>query len=76
MTYKLTHVDNTEEFILNNKWPNKNEPATRWRRFRINYRNEWGHSNIEGTLYFPPGIDPDPILESLCKELSKAITSA
>jgi hypothetical protein len=66
--YKLTHVDYTEEGILNTEWPNRGEPATGWRRFRVNYRNDMGFSNIEGTLYFPPDVDPYPILDELVKK--------
>lgn len=70
MAYKLTGVDVTEELILNNSWPNSGEPAIGWRRFRINYRNADGFSNIEGTIYFPPTIsDPFPILDDLCANL-------
>lgn len=70
MAYKLTRVDSTEEMIMNRSWPNSGEPAEGWRRFRINYRNEQGFSNIEGTIYFPPSIsDPFPILDELCSNL-------
>ena len=72
MTYKLSSVDDTEEMILNKDWPNSHEPAIGWRRFRINYRNNYGHSNIEGILYFPPGVDPEPLLDLICRELNKA----
>lgn len=71
--YKLSHVDDTEEGILNTAWPNAGEPARGWRRFRISYRNEMGFSNIEGTLYFPPFMDPYPILAELNKKFNDAI---
>ena len=70
-SYKLTSVDYTEEGILNEEYPNPEEPIRGWRRFRVNYRNDFGFSNVEGTLYFPPDIDPYPILDSLCKKLQK-----
>lgn len=68
-SYKLTHVDYTEEAILNERFPNPDEPAIGWRRFRINYRNKMGFSNIEGILYFPPGMDPYPLLDDLVHDL-------
>lgn len=70
-SYQLTHVDSTEEMILNEEFPNRGEPARGWRRFRINYRNEQGFSNIEGTLYFPPNVDPYPILDDLEERIRK-----
>ncbi len=73
MTYKLSHVDTTEEGILNEKWPNSSEPATGWRRFRINYRNQEGFSNIEGTIYFPSDFDPYPLLDEICDRLNSVI---
>lgn len=73
MTYKLTRVDTTEEGILNTEWPNRGEAAKGWRRFRINYRNDFGFSNIEGTLYFPPEVDPYPVLDYLENEFNKHI---
>lgn len=69
--YKLTSVDYTEEGILNENYPNPHEPIKNWRRFRINYRNADGYSNVEGTLYFPPGVDPYPILDNLTAALDK-----
>lgn len=75
MVYKLTCVDYTQELILNDEWPNSSEAAEGWSRFRINYRNFLGHSNIEGTLYFPPGVDPDPVLDLICETMNKAVKS-
>jgi hypothetical protein len=72
-SYILTRVDCTEEAILNEEFPNSGEPAIGWRRFRINYRNEMGFSNIEGTLYFPPNVDPYPILDDLEKKFKESI---
>lgn len=71
--YQLTMVSYTEEGILNEEFPNAGEPAIGWRRFRIEYDNSHGHSNIEGTLYFPPSLNPYPILDALCEQLNKAV---
>lgn len=69
--YKLSHVDATEEIMLGaDNYPNPSEPITGWRRIRINYRNGQGHSNVEGTLYFPPHIDPWPIVDELVDKLN------
>lgn len=70
MVYQLSGVSYTEEFILNNNFPNSNEAATGWRRFRVEYTNHQGFSNIEGVLYFPAGVDPYPILDELCQKLN------
>lgn len=71
--YKLTGVNSTEEAILNKDWPSSHEPAKDWRRFRIEYDNAMGFSNIEGTLYFPPGVEPFPILNFLERELQRGV---
>lgn len=57
--YQLSHVDTTEEILQSDIAPGISHEG--WRRFRINYRNEMGHSNIEGTIYFPPHVK-DPLL--------------
>lgn len=68
--YKLTGIDYTEEGILNSEYPNRHEPITGWRRFRINYRNEQGFSNVEGTIYIPKGVEPYVILDKLMEMLN------
>jgi len=71
--YNLQYVSTTEEAILNSNWPNPSEPAHGWRRFRINYVNDQGFSNIEGTIYFPPGFDPFPVLDEICDRLNNTV---
>lgn len=73
MAYKLERVDSTEEMIMNVDWPTSDEPAKGWRSFRIEYINEQGFSNIEGTVFFPPNVDPYPILDTFCESINKEI---
>ena len=61
--YELSHVSSTEEFL-------QAKALKDWRRFRIEYVDEEGHSNLEGCLYFPPGFDPFPLLDEVCDRLN------
>lgn len=62
--YRYNSISTTEEILQSSDVPGKSMEG--WRRFRISYHDaESGFSNLEGTLYFPPGLDPFPILKDL-----------
>jgi hypothetical protein len=69
--YNLTSVDTTEELLQNDICPGISHKG--WTRYRINYRNEFGFSNIEGTIYFPPGFDGSALLETIEEEFNTFI---
>jgi hypothetical protein len=66
----LSSIDDTEEMILNENFGNE---YGKLRRFRINYNNEQGFSNIEGCVYFPAEC-PDVYerLDKICTILKEA----
>jgi hypothetical protein len=67
--YEISHVDTTEEILQSSAVPGYSMKG--WRRFRINYREKGtDFSNLEGTLYFPPGFDPFPLLDEVCDRLN------
>lgn len=67
---KCQAIDTTEEMIMNE---NFGEEYGKLRRWRINYINDHGHSNIEGCVYFPAEC-PDVYerLDKICNEIIEA----
>lgn len=63
----LTSIDTTEEMI-NSMYEAEYGKLRRW---RINYNNEQGFSNLEGCIYLPADIDPYPFLDKLEQELQE-----
>lgn len=68
MTEKLQAIDTTEEMILNQD--GLPEYMRGCRRFRIEYINDDGFSNLEGTIYVPGNVDCYPFLDKMVKDLS------
>lgn len=68
MGTKLHGIDTTEEMIMNE---NFGQEYGKLRRWRINYLNEEGHSNIEGTVYLPDDVDPYPTLDKICELIAE-----
>lgn len=64
--YQLEYVTSTEEIL-------QVSALKGWRRFRIEYVDEDGHSNLEGQLYFPPGFDPFPLLDEVCDRFNNVV---
>lgn len=69
----LSTIDDTEELILNENFA---EEYGKLRRFRINYNNEQGFSNIEGCVYFPAEC-PDVYerLDTICNTILEAFNN-
>lgn len=65
---KCAAIDFTEEAIAN---PFFATEYGKLRRFRIEYINNSGQSNLEGVLYFPDNLSPYVILEKLTRDLNK-----
>jgi hypothetical protein len=63
MTDKYVSISTTEEMILN--FDGLPKQFNGWRRYRIEYLNEFGHSFHEETLYVPPGFDIEAFDETL-----------
>lgn len=70
MPKRLYGCDTTEEILMNENFGNE---YGKLRRFRINYVNEMGHSNIEGTIYLPAEhADVYDIGDKICELIKQA----